>query len=86
MPGVKAESNGLSVSALQPTVGAQNHHVAAPKRLRTPAHSHVLAQAEEVAGWLMEKHVGRQGQRAGRTRGMRRHIKERRVAGIENSF
>ena len=82
--GVQAQGNRPSAGALQPAMGAQNHDIAAAECLRTPAHPHVLAKTEKVAGGLMQKHVGREGQCAGGARSMCCHFKERRVAGIEN--
>ncbi len=62
VPGVEAESNGFSIVGAQAAVRAQNQELGVEQAFRFPTHARVLAQAEEIPGWLRKQHFRRKRQ------------------------
>jgi hypothetical protein len=63
--GVEAESDGGAVFGAKAAMGAEDEDLGTKETRGIPSHAGVLAEAEEIAGRLSEKHLWRDGKNAG---------------------
>src|SRR5215831_14529380 len=76
MPGVKAESDRRPIFSAEPAMRAKNEEFRVEQPLRRPTHAGVLAQSEQIARWLGEKHGWREGKLPLRPGGMALQVLE----------
>src|ERR1017187_10182947 len=81
--GVITERDRGAIGRADAAVGAEDEELGSAERGGVPAHSSILAPAEQVAGGPLEKHLRGEGQRAARAGRFAADLVERRVSGIE---
>jgi hypothetical protein len=82
MAGVEAEGDRSAVFGAESAVGAEDEDFGAEEMGGVPSHAGVLAEAEEIAGGLGEKHFGCDGKDAGGAGGVRGDGSEVEVGGF----
>jgi len=80
---VIAERDWCAVGGANATVRGQHQELPATERGGIPAHSRVLAPAEQVTGREFAQHLGGERQGPGGTSRTRRDVENRRIVGVE---